>query len=48
VVEDPYNPRWSYAATKLTGELFVIHYARRYRHRLGPARVAEAAQAGRR
>jgi nucleoside-diphosphate-sugar epimerase len=31
VVEDPYNPRWSYAATKLTGELFVIHYARRYR-----------------
>ncbi len=31
VVEDPYNPRWSYAATKLTGELFVIHYAKRHR-----------------
>lgn len=30
VIEDPYNPRWSYAATKLTGELFVIHYAKTY------------------
>ncbi len=30
VIEDPYNPRWSYAATKLTGELFVIHYAKQY------------------
>lgn len=28
VIEDPYNPRWSYAATKLIGELFVIHYAK--------------------
>lgn len=28
VIEDPYNPRWSYAATKLVGELFVIHYAK--------------------
>lgn len=30
VIEDPYNPRWSYAATKLAGELFVIHYAAAY------------------
>lgn len=28
VIEDPYNPRWSYAASKLAGELLVIHYAR--------------------
>ena len=28
VIEDPYNPRWSYASTKLIGELFVIHYAK--------------------
>jgi len=30
VIEDPYNARWSYAATKLIGELFVIHYAKAY------------------
>jgi len=30
VIEDPYNPRWSYAATKLIGELFVIQYAEKY------------------
>src|SRR3989344_3780496 len=30
VIDDPYNPRWSYAATKLIGELFVIHYAAQY------------------
>lgn len=30
VVEDPYNPRWTYAATKLIGECFVIHYAAQY------------------
>lgn len=30
VIEDPYNPRWSYASTKLIGELFVIHYAKVY------------------
>lgn len=30
VIEDPYNPRWSYAATKLVGELFVIHYAKMF------------------
>ncbi len=28
VIEDPYNPRWSYAATKLAGELFVINYSK--------------------
>lgn len=30
VVSDAYNPRWSYATTKLIGELFVIHYALKY------------------
>lgn len=33
VIEDPYNPRWSYASTKLIGELFVIHYAKVYNFR---------------
>ncbi len=33
VVDDPYNPRWSYAASKLAGELFVIHYASKYNFR---------------
>jgi nucleoside-diphosphate-sugar epimerase len=33
VIEDPYNARWSYAATKLVGELFVIHYAAKYKLR---------------
>lgn len=28
VISDTYNPRWTYAATKLIGELFVIHYAK--------------------
>lgn len=28
VIDDPYNARWSYASTKLVGELFVINYAR--------------------
>jgi len=28
VIDDPYNARWSYASTKLVGELFVIHYAK--------------------
>ncbi len=27
VISDPYNPRWTYAASKLIGELFCIHYA---------------------
>lgn len=30
VISDIYNPRWSYAATKLIGESFVIHYAQKY------------------
>jgi len=30
VISDTYNPRWSYAATKLVGELFVINYAKAY------------------
>jgi len=30
VISDPYNARWSYGATKLVGELFVIHYAKAY------------------
>ena len=33
VIDDPYNPRWSYAATKLVGELFVIHYAKAFNFR---------------
>jgi nucleoside-diphosphate-sugar epimerase len=33
VISDTYNPRWSYAATKLIGELMVIHYAERYNFR---------------
>ena len=39
VVGDTYNPRWSYAASKLIGELFVIHYAAKYNFRAGPCRV---------
>ncbi|MBU2264632.1 GDP-mannose 4,6-dehydratase [Patescibacteria group bacterium] len=30
VISDTYNPRWSYGATKLVGELFIIHYAKAY------------------
>lgn len=33
VIDNPYNPRWSYASTKLVGELFVIHYAAKYNFR---------------
>ena len=33
VIDDPYNARWSYASTKLVGELFVIHYAKAYNFR---------------
>lgn len=33
VIEDPYNPRWSYAATKLMGEVLMIHYASMYKLR---------------
>ncbi|MAF80278.1 epimerase [bacterium] len=31
VISDVYNPRWSYAGTKLIGEQFVIHYAEKYK-----------------
>ena len=30
IISDTYNPRWTYGATKLIGELFVIHYAKTY------------------
>jgi nucleoside-diphosphate-sugar epimerase len=30
VISDPYNPRWTYAGTKLIGELFYIHYAQEH------------------
>ena len=30
VVSDTYNPRWTYAASKMIGELFLIHYAAAY------------------
>lgn len=33
VIDDPYNARWSYASSKLVGELFVIHYAKMYNFR---------------
>jgi nucleoside-diphosphate-sugar epimerase len=31
VVPDPTNPRWSYGASKIAGELVVVHTARRHR-----------------
>ncbi len=30
VISDPHNPRWTYAATKLIGELFYIHFAKEH------------------
>lgn len=33
VIDDTYNPRWSYASTKLIGELFVINYAKMHEFR---------------
>ncbi|MBI2989732.1 MAG: NAD-dependent epimerase/dehydratase family protein [Candidatus Magasanikbacteria bacterium] len=33
VIEDTYNPRWTYAGTKLIGEQFMIHYAEQYKLR---------------
>ena len=33
VIADTYNPRWTYAGTKLLGELFLIHYAEHYKFR---------------
>ena len=29
-IKDTYNPRWSYAGSKLIGELFFIHYCKAY------------------
>lgn len=30
IVSDTYNPRWSYGASKLIGEMFVVHYAKAF------------------
>ncbi|MBN2094119.1 MAG: GDP-mannose 4,6-dehydratase [Candidatus Zambryskibacteria bacterium] len=30
IVNDPFNPRWSYGGSKLIGEIFVVHYANQY------------------
>lgn len=30
IVSDTYNPRWTYGATKLIGELFMIYYAQKF------------------
>lgn len=30
IVEDTYNPRWTYGGTKLIGELFVIYYSKAF------------------
>lgn len=38
VVADTYNPRWSYGAQKLIGELFFIHYAKAYNLRMAIVR----------
>ncbi len=38
VIADPYNPRWSYAGTKLIGELLFIHYAKVYMFRMSIVR----------
>jgi len=38
VISDVYNPRWSYAGTKLIGEQFFIHYARHYGFRMAIVR----------
>lgn len=38
VIADPYNPRWSYAGTKLIGELLFIHYATHYELRMSIVR----------
>ena len=29
-IEDVYNPRWSYAATKILGEIACLHYSKQY------------------
>lgn len=38
VVADTYNPRWSYGAQKMIGELFFIHYAKAYSFRMSIVR----------
>jgi len=38
VVADPFNPRWSYGAQKLIGELFFIHYSKAYNFRMSIVR----------
>ncbi|MSU74407.1 NAD-dependent epimerase/dehydratase family protein [Candidatus Kaiserbacteria bacterium] len=38
VIADPYNPRSSYSAQKLIGELFFIHYAKAYDFRMSIVR----------
>jgi nucleoside-diphosphate-sugar epimerase len=38
VIADPYNPRSSYGAQKLIGELFFIHYAKAYDFRMSIVR----------
>jgi nucleoside-diphosphate-sugar epimerase len=38
VIADPHNPRWSYAGTKLIGEMLFIHYARAYGFRMSIVR----------
>ncbi len=38
VISDVYNPRWSYAGTKLIGEQFFIHYAKCYNFRMSIVR----------
>lgn len=39
VIADPYNPRWSYAGSKIISELFFIHYAKAYNLRMVIARL---------
>ncbi len=38
LVSDVYNPRWTYAGTKLIGEQFLIHYANHYKFRMSIVR----------
>ncbi|MBX4192469.1 GDP-mannose 4,6-dehydratase [Candidatus Parcubacteria bacterium] len=33
VIADPYNPRWTYGGAKIINELFLIHYARKFKFR---------------
>lgn len=39
IVADPYNPRSSYAGSKIMGELLFIHYAKHYGFRMAIARL---------